>query len=62
MPTNKVPIDINCTISEKDFDKFFLHYTKEEFADEIIYQIGLNADKVIKGETITIKWENRRKE
>lgn len=61
MPTQKVPIDIHVEISQKDFDKFFLHYTKEELADEILWQIYKNEDKIIKGETITVTWKGRRK-
>ena len=59
MPTNKIPIEINCVISQNDFDKFFFYYDKEEFADEIIRQIEKNRDKMIKGETITSTWKDR---
>lgn len=56
-----IKLEVNCTITQRDFDKFYLYYTKDEFADEIIRQIEANRDKVIKGETIQIKWRNRKK-
>ena len=59
MPTNKIPIEIHLVIPQKDFDKFFMYYEKEEIADEIIRQISKNREKMIKGETITITWKDR---
>ena len=55
----RVQLPINVEISEKDFDKFYLNYTKEEFADIIIRQVSLHKDVMIKGGTIKVRWEDR---